>query len=391
MLSSNARFRLLAVLPACFVLFGAGAACAEPALRITPKHARFEDSYQFTTLRQTYEVTNAGKAPVALERIEARSRVGKAVESPAKLAPGESGRIVIELPLEASLGEAAFRFALFTDEKDVERYRFTASGFVQNAFEPEMPALELGTAARGTQVSRELSLETQEAPQWSFGEVVEKPDHTRVTVQGHKVAVTLLETAPPGWLRGRVVLRTSLPQQPEVAVAVTGFVLGELLLENKAVNVGSAEVGKELHQSFVVRGRDALALKGKVSAKAEAPWQARVRDCAPAANDCVTIDLSGKPAAAGPIGGTVLVELAGGKDPALPVHFFGIALHPGQPLKQIDAAGTEKADDEPPSLQAALAAAQRGGAPATAPPVTTAAPSTPVQARRSASGSGPAR
>uniref|UniRef100_UPI0021487A79 hypothetical protein n=1 Tax=Tahibacter caeni TaxID=1453545 RepID=UPI0021487A79 len=34
---------------------------------------------------------------------------------------------------------------------------------------------------------------------------------------------------------------------------------------------------------------------------------------------------------------------------------------------------------------------QRGGAPATAPPVTTAAPSTPVQARRSASGSGPAR
>jgi hypothetical protein len=402
----KAQFPPPAAVLAWLAFFLAGTAAAEPALRITPQHARFADSYQFGTVRQTYEITNTGKTPVAIQRIEARSRAGKAVESPAQLAPGASGKIVIELPLGASLGDAAFRFALFSDEKDVERYRFTLGGFVQNAFEPETPAVDLGTVARGAAASRTLSLDTREAAQWSLGEVVEKPEHTQVSVDGHTISVSLLATAPPGWLRGRVVLNTSLPQQPQVAVAVTGFVMGELLLEAKAVSVGSTEVGKEVRQSFSVRGRDALKLKGKISARTDAPWQARVRECTPAADDCVTIDLSGKPADAGPIGGTVLVELAGGKDPALPVHFYGVALHPGQPLKQVNSAAAADAD-EPPSLQSALAAVSghTASAPASSPATTAAsapasgpaatAASTPAAApaetRRSATGSGPAR
>lgn len=384
------RPRRPVALVALLALCAAGGSWAEPALRITPQHARFADSYQFGTVRQSYEVTNTGATPVTIKRIEPRSRAGKAVESPAQLAPGASGKVVIELPLDAALGEAAFRFALFSDEKDVERYRFTLSGFVQNAFEPETPALDLGTIARGNAVSRELSLETREAATWSFGEVTEKPEHTGVTVDGHSIRVGLLPTAPPGWVRGRIVVSTSLPQQPQVAVAVTGFVMGELLLDAKAVNLGSPEVGQEARQSFRVQGRDALRLKGRISARAETPWTARVHECTPAKDDCVMVDISGKPAAAGPIGGTVLVELAGGKDPALPVHFYGVALHPGQPLKQVDAAAAQSDEAEPPSLQSVLAAASRGNtAPAAAntPPPAAA----PAQVRRSASGSGPAR
>ncbi|MEO8669865.1 MAG: hypothetical protein ABI411_01045 [Tahibacter sp.] len=382
---------------ALIVLCGAtlGDAAAAPALVISPQHERFADSYQFSTIRQNYTVTNQGTATVVLKRIEARSGIGNIIDNPKQLAAGASGQIVVEVPVGAAIGDTSFRFALFTDEPSVDRYRFTLSGFVQSAFDPEVSSADFGTLNRGDTPTREIEIASREAADWTFGAVVEQPDFVKVSINGKRITVGLLESTPPGFISGRVLVRSTVPQQPMVVVAITGFVLGELILDEKAVNVGAVELGSTVQQSFNVRTRQSLALKGQLRAEVKPPWHTRIKECPSPSSDCVAVELSGKPASVGPIGDTIMLERKGSKDPPLPVHFFGLAVNPGQPIKQIDArdAGSEENPIEPAArnpLQAALhpqTIATAPAPPSAAPPVA----ASPENNQRATTGGGPAR
>jgi hypothetical protein len=234
--------------------------------------------------------------------------------------------------------------------------------------------------------------------------VLEKPDYLDVKVEGHRIAAQLRADAPPGWLRGRVLLRSGLARQPTVSIATLAFVVGELVPEFRAVDFGRVDLGADVRRDVVVRGRNGLAIRDTLTATAKAPWHASVHDCTPQASaDCAKVELRGKPTQGGPLGGVVHLERKGAQEPGFDLPFFGLALVPGHPLHEIHAdgakAGTQGDVAATPTLASALAAVRRGasadgeaeGAQPGDPPAAAATPSPgPKAESRSATGAGPA-
>lgn len=352
-------------------------------LKFTERNAHFTPVFQFQTIRHAFELTNAGDKPLRLLRAEPRSGRGTVSGVPATIAAGASFSITVDLPVGSALGVTSSRFALFTDEPDVERYRFSLSGFVQNAFEPEVSLLDFGDVRRGTKAERTLDLNTRESADWKLTGVADAPDFVKVSVNGHSVNATLLPSAPLGFVIGEVVLTTSLANQPEVAVSLRGYVAGELQPAARALSLGTVEIGSTASAKLAIRSSKSADQPLILTSSAPAPWRLKTMACKPVSNDCTVVEISGQPTDGGPFTGELLVKRAGSAEPALSIRFFGIALKPGQVVRDVLAANNDAPETE--SVDKAFAEATQpkaGNGLGTA---------TPATGTRSAEGAGPVR
>ncbi|HUD43556.1 MAG TPA: hypothetical protein VMR06_16325 [Dokdonella sp.] len=387
------RLPLLAGLSLALLVPPASATAA--SLTISPKHARFAPSYQYQQIRHEYRVVNEGDKPVVLDRIEARSAGnGRAVDFPRRLEPGQTGTITIEQPTEDFLGNSGFRFALFTDEADVDRYRFSLSGFIQSAYEPERPGIDFGELRRGSAVTRTLKLESREAADWRLVEVIEAPDFLKIALDGHSITATLAEDAPPGFVTGSVLVKTSVPTQDRLAIGLRGYVSGSLVPEQRALGLGAVEIGGEAQGTLRIVHRDGKPLPQRLKVSAPAPWKARIAPCKPAGRSCAVLEVRGPITAPGPFGDVAQLTISGDDEPTLPIRFFGVGLRKGQSVRQFAAEEQAEQAIPAPSLDHALAQITRPDAPANATPPPS-APTSPAtvsaETRTVSSGSGPAR
>lgn len=323
------------------------------SLRFTEKHVRFDTTYQYQTVRHDFVLTNDGERPVKLLRAEPRSGRGSVSGVPATLSPGGSATLTVELPLESTLGEAAFRFAVFTDEPDVERYRFSLSGFVQAAFDPEVNLLDFGDVRRGDTPSRELTLASREAQDWKLTGIVSKPSFIKAVIRDNHVLATVTPDAPSGFVIGEIVLSTSMPNQPRVAISLRGYVTGKLVTSTRALSLGTVTIGSVGKAGFSVRAPSIKGLQNQLTATVVAPWITRIRACVPVAADCAVVDVVGTPVQGGPFSGEVVLGINGEADQALPVRFFGVALKPGQVVRDAMLASSDV--DQTESIASAVA------------------------------------
>jgi len=365
------------------------------SLTISPQHARFAPSYQYQQIRHEYRVVNGGDHPVVLDRIEARSAGnGRAIDFPRRLEPGQAGTITIEQPTEDFLGDSGFRFALFTDEADVDRYRFSLSGFIQSAYEPERAGIDFGELRRGSAVTRTLTVESREASDWRLLEVVQAPPFLKITLDGHTITATLSEDAPPGFVSGTVLVKTSVPTQDRLAIGLRGFVSGDLVPEQRALSLGAVEIGGEAHGTLRIVHRDGKPLPQRLKVSAPAPWKARIAPCKPAGRSCAVLEVRGPISAPGPFGDVAQLTVSGGDEPALPIRFFGVALRKGQTVRQFAAEEQAEQTIPAPTLDQALAQIGRPDAPAASTSDTrgpAAAAASSAEVKTVSSGSGPAR
>ncbi|MGB4859460.1 MAG: hypothetical protein WBP11_09055 [Dokdonella sp.] len=352
-------------------------------LKFAERNAKFAPVFQFQTVQHAFEVSNTGDKPVRLISAEPRSGRGTISGVPATIAAGATYSIAVDVPLGAALGATSSRFALFTDEPDVERYRFSLSGFVQNAFEPEVPLLEFGDVVRGNAVERQFELSTREASDWKLVDVADAPDFVKVSLSAHTVKAILLPTAPPGFVIGELVLTTSLASQPKVTLGLRGYVTGELQASARALSLGTVEIGSTASAKLAIRSSTSADHPLKLTMSAPEPWHLTTLPCEPVSNECAVVEISGQPKGVGPFTGELTVKKTGSAEPALPIRFVGIALKPGQVVRDVLASNNDAPETE--SIDKAIAKAMQ---PKTETDQTAA---TPATGTRSAEGAGPVR
>jgi hypothetical protein len=344
----------------------AGADCP-PALRLVEPHARFGDLYQREVVEHRFTFVNVGARPLALGERVAVSGNGTMEAAPDPLPPGAEGTLNVRQPLGDRLGRTSFRYALVTDDPCVERYRFSLSGFVQSAYEPEKGALDLGWVDRAGGAEAALELFSREIDRLEVMTIEEAPAGLAIDVAGRagvagegvRISATLAPGAPMGRFSGRVRLRTNVPHQPLYELTVTGNVFEDLVPAANPVDLGLVRVGEELAGEVVLRSRSgAPAALAEVASDRDSV-AATVMPCAPAAADCVRLRLAHQATEEGVVEGTVRVVPAGG-GAALPIAYRGWVVAAGTEIRRLvlddPGAGPEAGDSEPNAGQSPPAA-----------------------------------
>lgn len=313
-------------------------------LVVEAPHARFDDRYQGESVEHAWTVVNSGDVDVTVERALSVDGTGRVEMVPRVLASGERAVVTVEQPLGDQLGESSFRYALISDEPGVARYRFSLSGFVQSAFDPEVLELRFPPSADETPRaaaevgSREVErLEIRRAvdpPPWlevGWSATGERPDDPL------EVEARLLPSSPVGIVGGSFALETNVVHQPLLWVRYSGAVYRELLPETNPVALGAVDVGGEQVSAVQVRRVSAGPL-ARLEASSDHPWvSARVEACEQPADACRSLRLRFTPQQPGPLTATVTVRAPGIEE--LPIRVHGIGVAPGTRVRQLDLGG----------------------------------------------------
>ena len=322
-------------------------------LEIREPHSRFDDRYQFETVGRTFELSKSGTAPVRITQAIALDGTGRISVDPMLLPPGGGARIEVQQPLGDRLGEVAFRYALLTDEPGADRYRFSLSGFVQSAFDPERPRFEFGNLDRARGGRAEIGLASREVDRLRILSVEEAPPFLQLSwsepggPEGQvDLVATLAPGAPQGLLAGSVRLRTNVPSQPLVAVQYVAQVFGDVVPSRNPVPLGAIRIGESavavVH--FESRSGRLFSLAPAAPEGAKSPLELAFRDCAGAAPSaaCRELEVRFTPLVPGPISGIIELRVAGDSAP-LPLIYTGLAILPDTVIQQLPGFEPEKA------------------------------------------------
>ncbi len=272
--------------------------------------------------------------------VEGDARLGGA---PAILAPGEEVTVTVEQPLQGMLGVTSRRYALVTDEPGVARYRFSLTGFVESAFEPEIPTLQFGKVGSGLGIAtvEVVSREVEELQVRPVGPLPGEMAIEVASVEGDPQALTLeavlAPDAPLGITEGAFLLETNVPTHPELEVRYGYAYYGAVVPERNPLMVLPAEAGTPMEDSFRLVSEEPFEI-----VSVEADFEVVTLESTPCAGDspssCWTIRFRTPPRAIGPFAGSLEVVVAGESRP-LPLRVLGIGIPPGTELKTIDISG----------------------------------------------------
>ncbi len=325
----NAR-RLL--LLAVFLL--SQAAWAE-RLVIEPKHAKFGVATAFSTVRHAYTIANTGDKPVRIESWKAIAGYGEVHGLPKQLAPGERAEFEVVLELPGQLGSALHRYAIFTDESDVERYRFTLSGFVQSLVSPARAVLDFGKVAADASGERSVALSAKEQTSLALQRIISAPDWIDARIEGTTVFARVRPGSASGMRAGTIKLATNLPTQPYVEVAAKAIVEGALRPSTYGIGMKPLRVGERAKASIemIYTGRSDLD-----ALKIDAPtgWKVARASCQsalPAGTRCVRVDLTKPLTETGRSTGFFTFRMAG--EPELTIPFGIMTLDKDQSIREM--------------------------------------------------------
>lgn len=321
---------------------------AEPGLEFLETHALFEDSYQFGELRHVFPFRNQSAKTITVEQSMAVGGDAKVEVVPQVLVPGGTGEARVVQPLGDKLGSTAFRYALITDEPGVARYRFSLSGFVESAYDPEIVRFDFGRVERRAGALAELELSSREVERLEVLKVLDQPswlelleiDRASDAGQGLRLRARLRENAPLGRLQAKVQLLTNVSNQERVTVAVGGEVWDDILPNEHPVAFGAVKLGDGGRATLRLRSRSGQAFAIAAASDPDGRVVASHGPCpeAPADTACQRLELEvgrALPATDGPFHGRILVEIVGLAE-VLPITYTGLWVNPATPIKQID-------------------------------------------------------
>lgn len=314
--------RLLLIIAGLF----STAICLGESLHIEPKHANFGSAVSASTVQQNYVVSNTGSRPVALREWKAISGHGTVAGLPATLEPGESREFRVDLQLPGQLGESGFRFALFTDEADVERYRFTLSGFIYSLIAPENPSINFGTASVLPGVQREISLSAREARPLELLKVIEAPDWLEVSIDGTTVKARIIKVPILGLKSGVIRLSTNLPQQPIVEIPARAAIGGVLDSSILAMGFKPAQIGETATGGLDIRYHGKASLDA-LQVELPSGWTSKRSPCVDAPKDggaCVRVTVNRTIEESGQSSGDLRFRMPGEAELVVPYGLIGL-------------------------------------------------------------------
>ncbi|MEZ5461028.1 hypothetical protein [Dokdonella sp.] len=325
----------MARLFALLVMLSLSPLASGESLIIEPKHARFDTNIASTQVQQAYTIRNQGSETVHIKSWKAISDFGEVVNLPPSLAPGESAEFQVDLPLPGKLGESTFRYALFTDEADVERYRFTLSGFVFSVISPENAVIDLGKIEAGSKVRHELTLDAREEIPLELVRIVDAPDWLDASLNDTTVSVGVRPNTSRGIKAGTIRVATNLAQQPFVEITAKAIIEGNLKPSTYVLGFKPAEVGEtvQAQMELLYSGKREL---GNLELDFPGKWEVERKGCSDAVGSeskCVritlkrTIEESGKNAD--------VLRFSMPDEPDLEIPFGIMGLNPDQSIREI--------------------------------------------------------
>ena len=361
--------------------FLATTATAE-SLHIEPKHASFDAATASSTVRQTYTVTNTGAKTVRIRDWKAIAGHGHLKNLPETLAPGEKATFELELALPSGLGQVLHRFALFTDEADVERYRFTLGGFVYSLLSPAPAIADLGTQRFESTQTHSLEFEAREEQPLVLGRIISAPDWLDVSIENRTLHSRLRKGTTLGIHVGAIRVATNLPGQPFVDVGAKAIVSGDLRPSVYGLGMRPVHVNERAEASIELT-YSGKADVSKLAIQAPDGWDMARGKCTETktASPCVRVALSKLMTTSGRGNETIRFELPG--EPALVIPFGTVALGAEQTMRELVL--DENGEAPPQKFDIGSELAKRAAVPATP------AASDPGKKISHAEGKGPVR
>ncbi len=311
-------------------------------LFIEEAHRKFDDCYQGETIVQKWNIVNPSDHPVKILkafRVEDESPLE--VED-SILNAGSSTTLTVRQEVDSSLGRSSYRYALITDEPGVSRYRFSLTGFVQSAYDPEAPQFQFGVQDQSAGGSLDLEVFSREVDRIEIKAVEGLPtylkaswsDRIGIADEGVRIRLNLAPGAPLGINFGAFTLSTNVPHQPTLYARWAATLYGDHVPGTNPIDLGIVEVGSQgvAATTFVHRSGQAVKILSALSSNPEI--QTEISDCQPASPGCSKLKLIARPFLRGPFKGSITVQFEGGE--ALPLNFQGIAATPGTQIRQID-------------------------------------------------------
>ena len=331
---------------AAAVLCVAAPAAAESLEFIGDRHAAFADTYQFATVEHEFRLTNRGEREVTITDAFALSDDGQVRFDRQPIPPGGPTTVTVTQPVGDRLGTTSFRFALITDEPGSPRYRFSLSGFVQSAYDPEAVHLDLGFVDRRRGGTAQLELYSREVEHLRTAEVA--ADHPGFTIatepaglsgEGLRVRVTATPDLPRGLVFGTAVLETNVEHQPrfELSYAVNAF--DDVVPAANPVAFGLVRAGTEAIETVEVRSRSGADFEIEHASSSlgdilEVSW----RPCEGGDNrpsSCFEVRLSLSPEQPRITDGSAELYIVGDPE-AVPIKISAWVIDPGTAVKQLD-------------------------------------------------------
>jgi hypothetical protein len=320
---------------------------------IDEAHSRFSDSYQHETIESVWTLRNTGEGPVLIEQALAVRGEGVLTVDPALVPAGGLTRVALRQPLAESLGETGFRYALITDEPGVSRYRFSISGFVQSAFDPERPALDFGRIDRSRGATVRTELFSREVARLELGEAAgELPselslafERAGIAGEGLVLVGTLAPGAPLGIASGSFELRTNVPKQPRLVVSYRAEVFGDVVPSKHPVDFGLVYTGQETVKELELRSRSGTAFRVEGIDDDVGLLGIEFAPCSGNEPDsCYAVRLRTVVPEPRPFGGILKLRLEGDPEP-IPLSYGGFVVPEGVEIRKInmgeDDAGAE--------------------------------------------------
>jgi hypothetical protein len=340
---------------------------AVSALEITEPMASFGEVYEGAVLTHRFPFRNRGASPVRIADLRPLAARGRATAHPEVVPPGGEGYVLVEQPTGGRSGLATFRFALRADDGAPER-RLTVSGFIQSAYDPDQPALDLATVAPGG--SGSLELFSREVDRLEVKEILDAPAFVSVDAAGRAGAVqegvvlrlALRPDAPLGFHSGVLRLRTNVERQPEVAVAWRAGVYEDVVPSESPVDLGVVREGEPFVKAIRLERRSGAPIEVERIDAGETAVKAETAPCPTPSDSCRVIRLSGVgPATGAPFGGTLGVAVKGTRPLSVP--WSGILVGANTTVKDIGDLKPAPALPLPPPDYSSAAAAPRPSAP----------------------------
>jgi hypothetical protein len=297
---------------------------APPGLELPEATATFGEVYAGAVVTHRFPFRNRGPKAVRITELRPLSARTRAAAHPQVVPPGGEGYVEVEQPTDGRLGLAGFRVALRADDGGPER-KLALTGFVQSAYEPEQPALDLATVAPGG--SGSLELFSREVDRLEVKEILDAPAFVAVDSSGRAGAaqegvvlrLALRPDAPLGFHSGVLRVRTNVARQPEVAVAWRVGAYEDVVPSESPVDLGLVRAGQRFEKVIRLERRSGGPLEVERVDTGSPAVSTEVLPCPTPSDSCRALKLRGVgPALGAPLGGILNLVVKGSRPLSLP-------------------------------------------------------------------------
>lgn len=302
-------------------------------------------------------LTNEGKRPLRLEKIESRwAGLDANVKfSPRTLLSGESTDVPISIKKDGRVGRFSDVFLVYSNEKVEPIGKIVVRGFVDWIIDPASMTADVGVVSRTRPLSAVLSVKSRPGVdarlvrlsrpnKWIVAEIINS---------GKSVRLAGKAGMPWGAFNEELVFDTNDSRQKRVSIQVKGEMRGPVVPSTSTIDFGLVRVGVPAEQA--VRLEDELGRKltvGSVTVSGAAA-KAVVSECVPASASCklLKLSLTVDDLGAAPHG-TVMIDFPDYSS-QLPIAFGGAVIGKDTVIRDL-AKEMEAANAATPSVSAAL-------------------------------------